>query len=71
MDGFEFLELLRLEPAWRAIPVIVITAKVLTEADRKRLNGGVDAIVQKGGRGVDALLDEIRDLVAVRAPRAD
>ena len=71
MDGFEFLEALRLEPAWRTIPVIVITAKVLTEADRKRLNGGVDAIVQKGGRGVDALLDEIRDLVAVRAPRAD
>jgi PAS domain S-box-containing protein len=71
MDGFEFLEALRLEPAWRAIPVIVITAKVLTDADRKRLNGGVDAIVQKGGRGVDALLGEIRDLVAARAPHAD
>jgi PAS domain S-box-containing protein len=66
MDGFEFLDAVRGEPAWRAIPVIVITAKILTEADRKRLNGGVDAIVQKGGRGVDALLGEIRDLVAVR-----
>ena len=66
MDGFEFLSALRLEPAWQSIPVIVITAKILTEADRARLNGGVEAIVQKGGRGVDALLSEIRDLVAAR-----
>jgi PAS domain S-box-containing protein len=66
MDGFEFLDALRLEPAGRAIPVIVITAKVLTEADRKRLHGGVEAIVQKGGRGVDALLGEIHALVTPR-----
>jgi CheY-like chemotaxis protein len=66
MDGFEFLDAVHLEPAWRKIPVIVITAKVLTDADRKRLNGGVEAIVQKGGRGVDALLGEISEIVAAR-----
>jgi PAS domain S-box-containing protein len=67
MDGFEFLEAIRAEPAWRSIPVIVITAKVLTETDRTRLNGGVEAIVQKGGRGVEALLGEIGEIVAARA----
>ena len=71
MDGFEFLEALRLEPAWRAVPVIVITAKMLTEADRKRLNGGVEAVVQKGGRAREELLSEIRKLVAAQAsPRS-
>ena len=67
MDGFEFLEAVHVEPAWRTIPVIVLTAKVLTDADRRRLNGGVEAIVQKGGRGADALLTEIRARVAARA----
>ena len=66
MDGFEFLEALRVEPAWRTIPVIVITAKELTEADRLRLNGGVEAIVQKGRRGVETVLGDIRELVAAR-----
>ena len=63
MDGFEFLEALRTEPAWRAVPVIVMTAKVLTEDDRRRLNGGVEAVVQKGGRAHEDLLGEIRRVV--------
>lgn len=67
MDGFAFLEELRAEPARATLSVIVITAKVLTEEDRRRLNGGVEAIVQKGGRGCEELLSEIRELVAVRA----
>ena len=67
MDGFEFLEALRVEPAWRAVPVVVITAKTLTKADRKRLNGGVEAVVQKGGRAREELLSEIRKLVAAHA----
>ena len=63
MDGFEFLESLRADDQWRELPVIVITAKVLTESDRRRLNGGVASIVQKGGRSTEALLDEVRRLV--------
>jgi len=68
MDGFEFLDVVRRDARWREIPVIVITAKVLTEEDRRRLNGGVEAVVQKGGRTQQALLDEVRTLVAARAP---
>jgi signal transduction histidine kinase/CheY-like chemotaxis protein len=50
MDGFEFMDELRGRPDWREIPVVVITAKDLTEEDRDRLNGGVERIIQKSNR---------------------
>ena len=50
MDGFEFLNELRGRPDWQDIPVVVITAKDLTEDDRNRLNGGVERIIQKSDR---------------------
>ena len=50
MDGFEFLNELRGRPDWQDIPVVVITAKDLTEVDRNRLNGGVERIIQKSDR---------------------
>jgi signal transduction histidine kinase/DNA-binding response OmpR family regulator len=50
MDGFEFLDELRGRPDWQGIPVVIITAKDLTDEDRKRLNGGVERIIQKSDR---------------------
>jgi GAF domain-containing protein/DNA-binding response OmpR family regulator len=50
MDGFEFMDELRGRPDWQDIPVVVITAKDLTEEDRDRLNGGVERIIQKSNR---------------------
>ena len=50
MDGFEFLDELRGRPDWQDIPVVIITAKDLTEEDRNRLNGGVERIIQKSDR---------------------
>src|SRR5215510_13025096 len=38
MDGFQVVAKLHDEPAWREIPVIVITARDITTEDRKRLN---------------------------------
>ena len=57
MDGFELLEELRSRTRWRDIPVVVITAKDLTEDDRERLNGGVERIIQKSDR--DQMLREL------------
>jgi len=57
MDGFELLEELRSRTRWRDIPVVVITAKDLTEDDRERLNGGVERITQKSDR--DQMLREL------------
>jgi CheY-like chemotaxis protein len=63
MDGFELVAALREHPEWRAIPVIVLTAKDLTPQDRRRLNGGVEAYIQKKAMSREDLLAEIRDVV--------
>jgi CheY-like chemotaxis protein len=57
MDGFEFLDELRARPDWQGIPVVVITAKDLTAADRERLNGEVERIIQKSDR--DEMLHQL------------
>jgi CheY-like chemotaxis protein len=62
MDGFEFVAALRQEPDWRSIPVVVLTAKDVTEEDRLRLNSSVEKIIQKGGYSLDELVDEVRYL---------
>ncbi|MBV8752046.1 MAG: GAF domain-containing protein [Hyphomicrobiales bacterium] len=69
MDGFAFLEEMRRNAEWRDIPVVVVTAKDLTDADRWRLNGGVERIIQKTDR--DDMLREVRSVLAkcVERPR--
>ncbi|MGL4552967.1 MAG: ATP-binding response regulator [Gemmataceae bacterium] len=47
MDGFTFVSELRQTPAGKAIPVVVVTAKEITPADRARLHGQVARIVPK------------------------
>jgi signal transduction histidine kinase/DNA-binding response OmpR family regulator len=65
MDGFQFVEEVRHHHAWRTIPIVVVTAKDLTEDDHRRLNGYVEQILRKGAYSREALLRELRDLVAV------
>jgi YesN/AraC family two-component response regulator len=48
VDGFAVLETLQAEESTRAIPVIVLTGQLLTEADMARLNRGVTTVLQKG-----------------------
>ena len=64
MDGFEFATQMHVHPEWRSIPVIVLTAKELTEEDRLRLNGYVQKVLQKTGQSREELLRQVRDLVA-------
>lgn len=59
MDGFEFIEAVRNNAAWREIPVVVVTAMTLTPQERMRLNGHVQRIVQKGAYDQEMLLREI------------
>jgi hypothetical protein len=69
MDGFEFVTEFRRHEAWRAIPIVVITARDLSRDDHERLNGYVQKILQKGANGRDQLLAEVRELVAVSMTR--
>jgi CheY-like chemotaxis protein len=69
MDGFEFVAEFRRHEAWRAIPIVVITARDLSREDHERLNGSVQKILQKGANGRDQLLAEVRELVASSVAR--
>jgi signal transduction histidine kinase/DNA-binding response OmpR family regulator len=48
MDGFEVLDALAANEEWREIPVIVITAKELTAAERERLLRQAQKVIEKG-----------------------
>jgi CheY-like chemotaxis protein len=64
MDGFEFVLEMRKVEAWRAIPIVVVTAKDVTEEDRQRLNGDVVGLIQKGGLDRETMLALLREQVA-------
>ncbi|NHN28258.1 response regulator [Paenibacillus agricola] len=65
MDGFQFVVELRKREAWKAIPIVVLTAKSITSEDRLKLNGYVASIIQKGSYGHKSLLEEIRQFITV------
>jgi PAS domain S-box-containing protein len=64
MDGFEFLAELQRREEGRSVPVIILTAMDLTAADRRRLGGPVEKILQKRSLGQEQLLAEIGALMA-------
>ena len=54
--------------AWRDVPIVVVTAKNLTEEDRRRLNGDVEGLIRKSGLDLESLLTELREqIVSTRA----
>ena len=66
MDGFQFVLELEKNQEWRTIPILVVTAKDLTLEDRRRLNGHVEKIMQKGAYRREDLLKNVRELVHAR-----
>jgi adenylate cyclase len=70
MNGFEFLQKLRGDPEIADIPVIVVTAADLSEADRAELNGGVEEVLQKSELNREHLLNEVRRQVVRVTNRA-
>ncbi|RLC95878.1 MAG: hypothetical protein DRI77_09340, partial [Chloroflexi bacterium] len=59
MDGFQVLEALKSDQDLSGIPVIVVTAKELTNVERQRLSGRGDKLIQKGSFTDEELLEEI------------
>ena len=62
-DGFAVLDTLQKSPETANIPVVVITAKELTPAEKSRLQGHIQSLMQKGDFLSDELLDEVRALL--------
>ena len=70
MDGFEFASEVRRHPEWRSIPIVVVTAKDLTNEDRRQLNGNVESIIRTHGKSHESILEQVRDMLeAGNAPR--
>ena len=59
VDGFAVLEAIKANQDTRSIPVIVVTAKTLTQEERDTLNNGVKALLQKGIFGQQELLADV------------
>jgi signal transduction histidine kinase/CheY-like chemotaxis protein/HAMP domain-containing protein len=70
MDGFQLVAALQKEPAWRDIPVIVITSLDLSAAERARLNSGIESVLVKERFQPADLVSRIRGLVRASRPAA-
>jgi CheY-like chemotaxis protein len=68
MDGFEFLAELQQREDGRSVPILILTAKDLTTADRERLQGPIEKVLQKGALGHQQLLAEVSALMNSGCP---
>ncbi len=60
MDGFSIVEAMKNDKTLNDIPVIVITAKELTAIEKRRLNGKIKGLFQKGAFMDADLVEDIR-----------
>ena len=63
MDGFEVVHRMSLNPEWRSIPVILLTARDLSHEERRALDIGTARIIQKGNVSRDELLAEVKTVL--------
>jgi threonine synthase len=59
LDGFSLVEELRRDPRTREIPIVVVSAKDISTEERKRLNGHIEAVYQKGSLQSRKFVDQV------------
>lgn len=69
VSGFDVVESLRREPQTAEIPIIVLTAKLLTPEDRALLRGRVEQVMEKSEFQSSSLLAEVRRALAKHRAR--
>jgi signal transduction histidine kinase/DNA-binding response OmpR family regulator len=70
-DGFAVIDALHGDSETRAIPIVVLTAKTLTAADRRRLRGRVEFVASKGRLDLVQLSTRLADLAGAGAAASD
>jgi CheY-like chemotaxis protein len=60
MDGLELLQSLQEHPEREVPPIVVYTGRALTKAETQRIEAYTEAVVLKGGRASERLVDELR-----------
>lgn len=63
MNGFQFLDRVRVNPIWKDIPVFVFTSMDVTHDIRERLTSCSAGIFQKGNYSREELLQRVHDAV--------
>ena len=66
VDGFMVLEELKKRKETRDIPVIILTAKDITDDDKKRLNGRIQDIIGKGNFAHEEVLRDLKNILERR-----
>jgi CheY-like chemotaxis protein/anti-sigma regulatory factor (Ser/Thr protein kinase) len=66
MDGFQFLEALRARPGGAGLPIVVLTAKELSAAEREHLAGEAKRVLRKSLHSREELAGELRRVIAER-----
>jgi len=67
VTGFDVVEALRADEVTKSTPIMVLTAKHLTESDIRQLNGHVSTILKRGSTGASDLLGLLRQIVDATA----
>lgn len=70
MDGLTFLSEIRKKEEWKNIPVIAVTAKELTEADKEFLSKQAQQVLHKGEHDPNDLIKEIRKVLTTHQNEA-
>jgi signal transduction histidine kinase/DNA-binding response OmpR family regulator len=70
MSGFEVVKVLKTDLYTRAIPLLVVTAKDMSESDKTALNGDVEAVLTKGSLASVDLSAWLEDALGANVARA-
>ncbi len=63
VTGFDVVEALRSDPHTRDTPIMILTARHLTEADKRQLNGHVSTILSRGSLGSSDIVSLLNDVI--------
>ena len=63
MNGFEFVALIKKDPALKSLPVMIVSYKDREEDRRRGLEVGADYYLAKGSFHDETLLEAVADLI--------
>ena len=71
VSGFDVVEALYANASTRSIPIMILTAKDLTDGDKRQLSGHANAILARGSTGATDILAWLDRLMATRSVTSD
>lgn len=63
LDGFGLVEALKLDARTQNIPVVVVSARDITDEERRRLSGNIEAMYQKGSLPSKKFVEQVVQVI--------